>query len=281
MRPKNRFFSILGLATLMLMAFSLAIVAEEPVKINSETPVEELKNLGRDGNADAMLLLGEKLIPELGIDSGATEALQWLEKAADAGKTQAWYDLGFIYANDAGVKEDLPRAINYWKTGAEKGNADCQFSVGLVYQAGERIPGGVKADPAEYAKWYKLAAEQNQQEAIYHLAQLYLRGDGVKKDLVEAAKWFRKGAEAGNWDAQWSLGESYRVGRGVTRDNIQAFALWVAAVDGAEDQDDIEGMSEHIKGMSEQLDELRKQMTPEQIAQAEELSKEWIAKKAK
>jgi uncharacterized protein len=207
--------------------------------------------------------------------------LQWLQKAADAGKTQAWYDLGFIYANSAGVKADLPRAIRYWHTGAEKGNADCQFSVGLVYQAGERIPGGVKADPAEYTKWYKLAAEQNHQEAIYHLAQLYLWGDGVKKDSVEAAKWFRKGAEAGNWDAQWSLGESYRVGRGVTQDHIQAYALWVAAIDGAENPEQSEEMSEHIKGMSEQLDKLGQELTPEQIAQAQELSKEWIAKRAK
>ena len=273
--------SSLAFVAIVIVMLSTAIVADEPPKVDSTTPVEELKTLASKGNADAMLELGERLIPEQGTDSGATEALQWIQKAADAGKTQAWYDLGFIYANTAGVKEDLPKAINYWRSGAEKGNADCQFSVGLVYQAGERIPGSVKADPAEYAKWYKLAAEQNHQEAIYHLAQLYLWGDGVKKDSVEAAKWFGKGAAAGNWDAQWSLGKCYRVGRGVTQDNIQAYALWVAAIDGAENPEQIEEMSEHIKGMSEQLDKLGKEMTPEQIAQAQELSKEWIAKRAK
>jgi len=57
--------------------------------------------------------------------------------------------------------------------------------------------------------------------------------------------------------------------------------LWVAAIDGAENPEQIEEMSEHIKGMSEQLDKLGKEMTPEQIAQAQELSKEWIAKRAK
>jgi TPR repeat protein len=272
---------ILGAAFAALVAVisCTTLFAEEPSKLSDSTSVEELRISASNGNADAMLELGERLIPEQGTDSGATEALEWIQKAADAGKTQGYYDLGFIYANNAGVKGGLPAALKYWQTGAEKGNADCQFSVGLLYQAGERIPGGVKADPAEAAKWYKLAADQNQQEAIYHLAQLYLLGDGVKKDLAEAAKWFGKGAEAGNWDAQWSLGESYRVGRGVTQDNIQAYALWVAAIEGVENPDNIKEISDHKKGMSEQLDELRKEMTPEQVEQGKELSKEWIAKR--
>ena len=267
---------VVGIASAALIALMLCpiISAEEPQKITDSTSVEELKILASKGNADAMFQLGEKLIPEQGIDSGATEALQWLQKAADAGKIQAWYDLGFIYANTAGVKTDLLRAINYWKTGAEKGNADCQASMGLVCQAGERIPGGVKADPAEAAKWYKLAADQNQQEAIFHLAQLYLWGEGVKKDSVEAAKWFGKGAEAGNPDAQWMLGMCYHKGAGIEKDNVQAYALISAAIDGVQNP-------EQKKGMSEQLDKLGKEMTLEQVSKGQELSKEWIAKKNK
>jgi TPR repeat protein len=265
------------LLTSLAIATTLAIrpvKAENAPKVDSSTAIETIKKMAAEGNPDAMLQLGEKLIPEQGTDSGATEALQWLQKAADAGKTQAWYDLGFIYANSAGVKEDLPRAINYWKTGAEKGNADCQFSVGLVYQAGERIPGGVKADPAEYAKWYKLAAEQNHQEAIYHLAQLYMQGEGVKQDSSEAAKWFRKGAEAGNPDAQWMLGICYRKGIGLVKNNMQAYALISAAVEGAENPD-------QKKGMAEATDKIGGELSPDQLKQAQKLAQEWIDKRAK
>jgi len=272
MSHKNNLIWGFAFAVLIAVMLCPTISAEEPQKINASTTIEELKTLASKGNADAMLELGERLVPEQGTDSGATEALLWLQKAADAGKTQAWYDLGFIYANSAGVKADIPGAIKYWQIGAEKGNVDCQASMGLVYEAGERIPGSVKRDPAEAAKWYKLAAEQNHQEAIFHLARMYMNGEGVKADSMEAVKLFTKGAEAGNPDAQWMLGNCYQEGKGVDKDNVQAYSLWIAAIDGAEDP-------EQKKGMSEQLDKLRKEMTPEQVAQAEELSKEWIAKR--
>jgi TPR repeat protein len=173
-----------------------------------------------------------------------------------------------------GVTTDMAKAMSYYRTGAEKGNSDCQTSLGLFYQAGERIPGGAKADPVEAVKWYKLAAEQNHEEAIQHLAMMNARGMGIEQNDLEAVRWFRKGAELGNADCKWGLGQCYFDGKGVAKDNVQAYALWVAAIDGAEDP-------EQKKGMSEQLDKLGKEMTPEQVARGQELSKEWIAKKNK
>jgi TPR repeat protein len=264
---------IIGIASTALIAVMLCpiISAEEPQKITDLTSVEELKTLASNGNGDAMLQLGEKLIPEQGIDSGATEALQWLQKAADAGQIQAWYDLGFIYANSAGVKEDLPAAVKYWQIGAEKGNADCQFSVGLVYQAGERIPGGVKADPVEAVKWYQLAAEQNHTEAIQHLAMMNSMGMGIKQDNLEAIKWFRKGAELGNADCIWGLGHCYLDGRGVPQDSVQAYALYAASLDGFMNP-------EQKQAYSERCIELGKRLTEEQLKRAEPLIAEWKAK---
>lgn len=271
MRNQSKLFTGFVLTALMVVALVATIVAEEPQKITDLTSVEELKTLASNGNADAMLQLGEKLIPEQGIDSGATEALHWLQKAADAGKTQAWYDLGFIYANTAGVKKDLLRAINYWKTGAEKGNADCQFSVGLVYQAGERIPGGVKADPVEAVKWYRLAAEQHNTEAIQHLAMMNSMGMGIEQDNSEAIKWFRKGAELGDADCLWGLGHCYLDGRGAPQDSVLAYALYSASLDGFRNL-------EQKQAYSERCVELGKKLTKEQLKRAEPLIAEWKAK---
>ncbi len=260
--------------SLVLSLVAVATAADDSPVIDSAMSMEQVKTLANGGNADAMLQLGEKLIPEQGTDSGATEALHWLQKAADAGKTQAWYDLGFIYANTAGVKEDLPRAIDYWKTGAEKGNADCQFSVGLVYEAGERIPGGVKADPVEAMKWYRLAAEQNHTEAVQHLAMMNSLGMGIEQDNSEAIKWFRKGAELGDADCIWGLGHCYLDGRGVPLDSVLAYALYSASLDRFWNL-------EQKQAYSERCVELGKKLTKEQLKQAEPLIAEWQAKAKK
>jgi TPR repeat protein len=264
----------LALALMISISYTLFMVSSavaKDTKIDSSTTIDQLETLALKGNADAMLELGERLIQGQGADTNATQGLQWIRKAADAGKANAWFDLGMIYSNGMGVALDMPKAIDCYHKGAEMGNAECQGSLGLLYQAGERVPGGVKENLTEAAKWYRLAAEQNQTEAMFHLAQLYLWGQGVKQDDAEAVKWFRKGSELGSADAQWNLGKCYQVGKAVTKDNVQAYALWVAAVAGAENPD-------QKKGMSEQLDKLGKEMTPEQIVQGKKLSKEWIAK---
>lgn len=273
---KNRSYLIrdFALATFTAVLLCATVKAEELKKIDASTSIDELKTLALKGNSDAMLELGERQIQGQGVDTNVVEGLQWIQKAADAGKANAWYDLGMVYSNGMGVRLDIIEAMKYYRKGAEVGNSDCQASLGLLYQAGERIPGGVKADPAEAAKWYRMAAEQNHTEAMYHLAQLYLWGDGVKKDSIEAVKWFRKGAELGDVDAQWNLGMCYQKGVSVQKDPIQAYALISAAVEGCENPD-------QKKGMGEAGDKLGKDLTPEQLKQAQELTKGWISKRTK
>ena len=261
-------------ASLCVMLFVVAAATDESPKIDASTPVEELKALASQGNADAMLELGERLIQGQGVEANVAEGLQWLHKAADAGKNQAWYDIGFVYSNGLGVEMNMTEAMKYFRKGAEAGNADCQTSMGMFYQAGERIPGGVKADLAEAAKWYRMAAEQNHAEAIFHLAQLYMRGEGVQQNAAEAVRWFRKGADLGNSDAQWYLGRCYQNGKGVTKDLVQAYALFSTAVDGAENP-------EQKKGMVEERDKLGKELNADQLKEAKRLAEEWMAKKAK
>lgn len=274
MRNECRLFTDFVLTALIVVALAATIAAEEPQKITDSTSVGELKALAANGNADAMLSLGERLVQGQGVDTNAVEGLRWIQKAAEGGNAGAWYDLGMMYANGIGVATDMTKAMEYLRKGAEKGNAECQAGLGLFYQAGERIPGGVKADPAEAVKWYILAAEQNQQEAIFHLARLYLNGEGVKADSAEAVKWFTKGAEAGNPDAQWMLGMCYRKGAGVEKDNVQAYALISAAVDGAQDP-------EQKKGMAEARDKIKVDLTPEQLKTALLLIEKWKSNQPK
>jgi hypothetical protein len=46
-----------------------------------------------------------------------------------------------------------------------------------------------KADPAEAAKWFRLAAEQGLAGSQATLATMYEKGVGVARDENEAARW--------------------------------------------------------------------------------------------
>ena len=69
---------------------------------------------------------------------------------------------------------------------AEKGDAEAQYEIGMMYRNGE----GVEADLKEAFKWTRKAAEQDQPLAQYELGWMYDYGEGVEKDIVMAYVWF-------------------------------------------------------------------------------------------
>ena len=88
----------------------------------------------------------------------------------------------------------------------------------------------------------------------------------MPQDDAEAVRWFRKVAEQGDTDAQYNLGLMYTVGSGVPQDYVLAY-MWsnLAASQGNEGAT---GLRELVAG----------KMTPEQIAKADKLAREWKPK---
>lgn len=73
-------------------------------------------------------------------------------------------------------------------------------------------------------------------------------------------KWYRLAAEQGNADAQDHLGDMYADGRGVPQDNVLAY-MWF-----------------NLAHADKRRDRVASTMTPTQIAEAQQLSREWKAK---
>ena len=107
-------------------------------------------------------------------------------------------------------------------------------------------------------------AEAGNADAQTSLGVRYNIGKGVSKDYKEAVKWFRKAAEQGYPNAQYFLGGMYLNGKGGPKDYIQAYAWWNLATSS--------GNEKAKKGR----DSLERTMTPEQIAEAQKLSKELL-----
>jgi len=114
-------------------------------------------------------------------------------------------------------------------------------------------------------EWLPLA-EQGHAQAQYHLGIMYLIGNGVSQNHAEAAKWYHKAAEQEVAFAQYMLGFMYARGLGVAQDIVQAH-MWsnLAASRGNDD-------AAHGR------DKMARKMTPEQLAEAEKLAREWKPK---
>jgi hypothetical protein len=88
--------------------------------------------------------------------------------------------------------------------------------------------------------------------------------NGVPQDYKEAVKWYRKAAEQGIASAQWELGVTYDNGDAGKKDKVQAHAWYnIAAANGHE-------VAKKAKTM------VAEEMTKEQIAEAQKLSREMV-----
>ena len=121
----------------------------------------------------------------------------------------------------------------------------------------------------EAVKWYQKAAFQGDAVGQFDLGGMYQRGRGVEQDSKEAVKWYQKAAFQGQATAQYALGFIYANGEGVEQNFVTGYAWWnIAATNGDQNAKKV-------------LPQVAKDMTPAQIAKAEALAKEMIAKNPK
>ena len=158
-------------------------------------------------------------------------------------------------------REQLPQT----KKLAEKGDARSQVYLGVYYLSGQGVP----EDPKEAAKWFRKAAEQGDADAQYWLGTVYEEGSGVPQDFEQAVEWFKKAAEQGKTNAQRQLGFAYEIGRGVDRNFVSAYAWYnITQANGGQ-------------FAFKNKEACAKRMTSEQIAKAQELSREMVKKNPK
>jgi TPR repeat protein len=117
------------------------------------------------------------------------------------------------------LKTEPTRVVAACRRLADQGDGIAQNNLGSLYYNGR----GVRQDYAEAVKWYRGAADQGLAVAQYNLGSLYAYGEGVQQDYAEAAKWYRKAANRGNADAQTNLGVLYANGDGVPKDHTAAY----------------------------------------------------------
>ena len=118
---------------------------------------------------------------------------------------------------------------------------------------------------ARVAEVCRIRAEAGDAEAQYRLAFVHGRGVGVKLDHRAAAEWYGRAAEQGHAKAQGRLGTYYFFGKGVEKDLIRAY-VWLGLA-----------AEREAGAFRPARDEVRSQMSPAHIAEAEARIKAWKA----
>ena len=90
--------------------------------------------------------------------------------------------------------------LSYLEALANQGDALMQFALGLMYETGEIGPSDEEA-----AALYRLAADQDLQEAQVRLAVFYAEGRGVTQDTEEAIRLYYEAAIQGNSESQSAI----------------------------------------------------------------------------
>lgn len=97
--------------------------------------------------------------------------------------------------NAAFERGDYVRAMAEWTGAAERGDADAEFGLGMLYERGD---GELKQSYKAADRWYEKAAEHDHIGAEYRLALLWSAGDDdFPPNLVEAYKWILLASERG------------------------------------------------------------------------------------
>ena len=148
------------------------------------------------------------------------------------------------------------------------------FVLPAVSASGQDFDKGLTAaQSGDYAtalrEWTPLA-EQGNAAAQTNLGVMYDNGQGVPQDYAAAVRWYRLAAEQGYAAAQSNLGTMYSFGTGVLQDYVRAH-MWY----------NIAGSSGGNEIASKNRDIAAKKMSPSQIAEAQKLARDCVAKNYK
>lgn len=206
-----------------LLIARLQLIQSSP-DYNPTSALATYNLLAKQGNVEAMNALGMIYLKGIGVPTNEFLGKEWLEKSANAGYANAWFNLGLLCKDNEptkallyfekaatsgyltayaawgrmlmkgeGIPQDYTLAFSIFKQGADKGNAYCNYILGYLFYKGF----GCSQDYALAMERFEIAAQKNNSWAMYMLGLCYRNGYGVAIDKEKAKYWLTKSAAMG------------------------------------------------------------------------------------
>jgi len=206
-------------------------------------------------------------------------ARKLLEDAARDGDVRAAWQLGRMYADGDGVKQNSLLAFEYFRGIADShadepaGTAQAPFvanafvRLATYYLTG--IPNSnIKPDAVRARDMLNYAASYfGDRDAQYRLGRMYLDGQGVDKDTKQGIRWLSLAADKGQYQAQAVFGALLFKGQYSARDAVGGLMYLILARDAATVEE---------TWIRDLYAAASKQATSDEVIRALEYVKRWI-----
>lgn len=203
--------------------------------------LELARPLAKDGNSEALYLLGFAHETGQGIEASREKALDFYKQAADRKHKDAVYRMSFLLlasdkteereqagkALEAAVKDDPAvagrilgeaylrgllsknpdpdKAIQWWTRSTDAGDIASPLLIARFYEGQFGFP--EKADARKAMDHYAKAAELGNAGAMAALGSRYLSGDEKLRDEKKGREWLKKAIAAKEFSAYLALGD--------------------------------------------------------------------------
>ncbi len=113
---------------------------------------------------------------------------------AEKGNAKAQYKVGTMYSEGIGTEVNFTQAVRWLEMAAQANVSDASARVANLYYAGK----GTSQDYSKAYHWYSVAADLGSTPAMAMLATMNRDGKGTTQDTVKALQWFFLAAHHGN-----------------------------------------------------------------------------------
>jgi uncharacterized protein len=171
-----------------------------------------------------------KLLYTVDADCGRDRnlAVELLNKAAEAGDTEAQVALAIVYLKGEDTAQDRPRAEALLRQAAQSGHAGAAVQLGHLC-SGKYGASTEAINLKEANAWYTKAAQAGDAEAQYALGMLHLNSNVAAADSAEAVSWIERAANNDHPASLFQLGVMYGTGTAVRRDAQRALQWYELA----------------------------------------------------
>jgi len=164
-----------------------------------------------DGHGDAANELGKLYLNGNGVKQDVEFAIKCFSDSAELGSLRGATNLGISYKDGRGVEQDHKKAMELLTKAADRGIAVAQYQLAEMYafyMGTEVTPETIKTNPAKAQELYAKAAEQGMPQAQYKVGYYYILGpDEDKHDPKLAIEWLRKAADSNDPQILADIGE--------------------------------------------------------------------------
>lgn len=178
-----------------------AASAKSETKVDWETlSIADVRSRAEASETLAMEELARRLLQGVGVAKDPQAGAGWLMRAAQAGSSQAAFNVGVMYERGFVVERDSSKAIEWYRKAVAADLPMAKHNLALLLRDGK----GAARNGKEAVELLRSAARQGMVGSMFTLGDIYERGDAAPKDQAAALAWFTIAAEL---DRQMNKGE--------------------------------------------------------------------------